>query len=82
LALQKRFHSVDFAINQSPAGRVVINIQVDRWLWMITRQQMEVGAVNNEIEGLLGFKIELKDRMVSLEKALSEASGKKLLLGL
>jgi len=61
---------------------VVINIQVDRWLWMITRQQIEVGAVNNEIEGLLGFKIELKDRMVSLEKALSEASGKKLLLGL
>ena len=47
-----------------------------------TRQQIEVGAVNNEIEGLLGFKIELKDRMVSLEKALSEASGKKLLLGL
>ena len=47
---------------------MVINIQVDRWLWMITRQQIEVGAVNNEIEGLLGFKIELKDRMVSLRK--------------
>jgi len=82
LTLQKRVHAVNSTINKTPAGRMVINIQVDRRLWMVARQQIEVGAVDNEMEGLLGFKVELKDRVVSLQKALPEASSKELLLGL